>query len=105
MAATTDHTGPVLYEVNLIIDASIREAFLPWLNSHMAQMVALDGFVSARAFINEEDENQIICHYQLRDMAAMRSYLAGPAKDMRADGIARFGDQFTATRRIMHPLK
>lgn len=37
----------------------------------------------------------------LRDAAALGAYLRDHAPAMRAEGVARFGDRFGATRRVM----
>ena len=95
----------ILYEVSIRVDESIRADYLHWLRQHMDAMLAIDGFASADLFIDTEDENQLVCHYRLRDAAAMDAYLAGPAKEMRADGVNRFGDKFSASRRIMRHEK
>lgn len=42
--------------------------------------------------------------YHLATAEAMDNYLANYAPKMRADGLARFSGQFTATRRIMTQL-
>lgn len=91
----------ILYEVSIRVDESIRADYLHWLREHMTAMLEIDGFASADLFIDTEDENQFVCHYRLRDSAAMDAYLAGPAKAMRADGMNRFGDKFSASRRIL----
>ena len=91
----------ILYEVSIRVDGSIRADYFHWLRDHMTAMLAIDGFASADLFVDTEDENQFVCHYRLRDTAAMNAYLAGPAKEMRADGVTRFGDKFSASRRIL----
>lgn len=42
-------------------------------------------------------------HYVLRDAAALDAYLHEHAPRMRADGVARFGDRFRASRRVLRP--
>ncbi len=91
----------ILYEVVITVDPEIRVSYLVWLKRHMKDMTALNGFASASLFINTENENEITCHYMLHDQQAMDAYLTGPAIAMRADGVKRFGDQFSARRRIL----
>lgn len=67
----------------------------------MREMLGFDGFDAADLLINIENDCEITCHYRVRDMAAMQAYLNGPAKTMRADGLNRFGTDFSATRRIL----
>jgi len=93
--------GKILYEVVISVDPAIRKDYLTWLKQHISEMKALDGFVSAQLFINTENENELTCHYRLKNHEAMRAYLDGPAKKMRADGINRFSDKFSAQRRIL----
>ncbi len=93
--------GKILYEVIIAVAPEVREDYLTWLAPHMDAMLAFDGFHSADWFFNTEDENEITCHYRLRDMTAMNAYLAGPAQEMRADGVKRFGDKIKAMRRIL----
>lgn len=99
--AVVSENRKILYEVVIAVAPEARDDYLSWLQPHMDEMLAFDGFQSADMFFNSEDEYEITCHYRLRDMAAMDAYLAGPAKEMRADGIRRFGDMFSARRRIL----
>jgi len=94
-------SGLILYEVVIIVAPEIRADYLVWLHAHMDKMLTFDGFDAAEVFVNSEDENEITCHYRLRGIAAMQAYLAGPAREMRADGVNRFGDKMSATRRIL----
>jgi quinol monooxygenase YgiN len=91
----------VLYEVVISVDPEIRDAYLDWLRPHIEQMLTFDGFLSAEMYVNSEDDNEITCHYRVRDMTAMNAYLSGPAQEMRADGIKRFGDKISTRRRIL----
>ncbi|MEO1135330.1 MAG: DUF4286 family protein [Pseudomonadota bacterium] len=91
----------ILYEVVITVSPEIRNDYLAWLRRHMAQMLDLDGFTDAEMLFNCENENEITCHYRLRDQQAMQDYLDGPAKAMRADGVKQFGDKFSASRRIL----
>ena len=94
-------SSSVLYEVVLTISPERRQEFLDWLAPHMREMLGFDGFDAADLLINIENDCEITCHYRVRDMAAMQAYLNGPAKTMRADGLNRFGTDFSATRRIL----
>ena len=96
----------VVYEVNLAVDADAAEAYAAWLGPHLREVLACDGFVSA-AWLDVEDDGEAdgrvrwCVQYRVRDRAALAAYLAGPAARLRADGQARFGGRFTATRRIL----
>jgi hypothetical protein len=92
-----------IYEVNLIINPDIADDYAVWLNDHIRQILAIDGFLSAEWFVVESSGEALewTVHYRLRDRASLERYFAEHAARMRADGINRFGDGFTATRRIM----
>jgi quinol monooxygenase YgiN len=94
----------VIYEVNLRPDPSIEAEFDEWLEHHVREMVRLPGFVGATIYRSEDPgsgEIQRTTHYRLRDRAALEDYFREHAERMRADGIRRFGDRFSATRRIL----
>ncbi|MDO5504866.1 MAG: DUF4286 family protein [Pseudoxanthomonas suwonensis] len=97
----------LIYEVNLLVDATVAVAYRAWLREHVAQMLALPGFVSAEVFdVREPAAADGVClcvQYRLRDAQALQDYLRDHAAAMRADGLVRFGDRFTATRRILQP--
>ncbi len=95
-----------IYEVNLCVDAGIIDAYREWLAAHVAEMLALPGFESARVMQVEEPaaapgEVALCVQYRLRDRDALARYLAEHAPRMREDGLARFGGRFRATRRIL----
>ncbi len=98
--------GEVVYEVNLDVDAAIAGDYRAWLQAHVAQMLALPGFESAQVFDvaepAEAGRSAWCVHYRLRDAAALEHYLREHAPRMRAEGIARFGERFRASRRVLH---
>jgi len=98
----------LVYEVNLDVGAAIAGEYRAWLEAHVREMRALPGFVSARVFEVIDgaaaDGGLHLCvHYVLRDAAALDAYLRDHAPRMRADGVARFGDGFRASRRVLRP--
>lgn len=101
-----DAGGAVVYEVNLDIDAEVVAAYRHWLDAHVAEICALPGFTGARVFEVVEpaaaDGRVALCvQYLLCNAAALDDYLAHHAARMRADGLARFGGRFNASRRIL----
>ena len=92
----------VIYEVNLSVDEALRPSFEPWLESHIRELLALDGFLSATWSERESTSGRVeyTCAYWLRDWPALERYLAVDAPRMRGDGVARFAEGFSATRRI-----
>ncbi len=96
----------IVYEVNLEVRAEIASEYRAWLAEHVERMLALPGFVGAEVLERldpppPEGKRVFVAHYRLIDERAMQSYLAEHAPRMRDEGARRFGDQFTATRRIL----
>lgn len=94
----------VIYEVNLEADAGIAAPFDTWLRDHVADMLQFDGFRSAEILDDPgapPGRIRRIVQYRLRSQAALDEYLAAHAPRMRAQGVARFGDRFTAERRVL----
>ncbi|MBS0214837.1 MAG: DUF4286 family protein [Proteobacteria bacterium] len=97
----------VVYEVNLDADTAIAEAYLAWLRGHVAEILGLPGFLDARiSAIEDPPPGHILwcVHYRVSSRAALQDYFDHHAAAMRDDGIARFGDRFSASRRILEPL-
>lgn len=100
----------VIYEVDLTIEHDVAKAFASWLPGHVRAVLALDGFAGATWLeaelpeaIGEEGDPPVrwVVRYELRDRAALDSYLVEHADRMRADGLARFGKAFKASRRVL----
>jgi hypothetical protein len=94
----------VVYEVNLEADADIASPFDTWLRDHIADMLQFEGFRSAEILDDPSapaGRIRRIVQYRLHDQAALDDYLAIHAPRMRAHGVARFGDRFTAERRVL----
>ncbi len=94
----------VVYEVNLEADAGIEGPFDTWLRDHIADMLQFDGFRSAEILDDHSappGRIRRIVQYRLRDQSAVDDYLAKHAPQMRAAGIAKFGERFSAQRRVL----
>ena len=96
----------VVYEVNIDLDAGIDSEYRAWLHDHVAQILALPGFIDARVFdivdpAPAPGRIAICMQYRLRDAAALQDYFDQHAPRLRGDGIARFGAHFSATRRVL----
>jgi Domain of unknown function (DUF4286) len=98
----------VTYEVNITLEPAIEADYRVWLVAHVNEILNLPGFVGAQIFDVEladsspSSPRQICVHYRLSSRAALTEYLAQHAPRLRADGIARFGSRFQATRRILY---
>jgi len=94
----------VLYEVSLEADAEIAGPFDTWLRDHIADMLQFDGFRSAEILDDAAappGRIRRVVQYRLRDALALDDFLANHAPRMRAQGVARFGERFTAERRVL----
>jgi quinol monooxygenase YgiN len=96
----------IVYEVNLFVRREIEAEYRAWLDAHVREIVALDGFHGAEVFERLEpgaaDGELALCtQYRLRDAAALAAYLREHAPRLRADGVARFGEAFRAERRVL----
>lgn len=97
--------SPVVYEVNLHVDATIAGEYREWLAGHVRKMLALPGFTGARSFEVTDPqaagEVAFCVQYELADRAALDAYFRDHAERMRADGVRRFGARFRASRRTL----
>jgi hypothetical protein len=95
---------PTTYEVCLEPDPAILAEFDPWLETHVREMLRLPGFTGASIHRAEEPGTgrpQRVVRYRVHDRAALERYFREQAATMRAAGLERFGDRFTATRRVI----
>ena len=94
----------VMYEVNLAVDRAIAQEYEAWLHHHIEEMLGFEGFQKAELLKDEDSTGGVIrwvVHYRVQDRRTLQGYFLGPAERMRADGIRRFGERFTASRRIL----
>lgn len=108
-AAPGGPAGGVVYEVNIDLEAALRTPYLAWLADHVAEICALPGFTGAAVFEVSDPAPApgrvgLCVQYGLTDQAALAAYLRDHAPRLRADGMARFGGRFVATRRVLNRL-
>ena len=99
-------SAAVVYEVNIDLDAEVADEYRRWLRAHINEILALPGFIDTQVFdvidpAPAAGRIALCVHYRLRDAAALQDYFDQHAARLRADGIARFGGRFTATRRVL----
>lgn len=99
----------IVYEVNLEVDHAVVAAYLAWLRQHIAQILALPGFVDAHLYERRDGAADaarlsLVVVYRLSSEAALEDYFTHHAAALRADGQARFPGQFSATRRVLREL-
>ena len=96
----------IVYEVNIEVRDAAYADYRAWLVQHVEQMLALPGFVAAEILERRDPPaaggtHALTVHYRLVDEAALQRYLAEHAVRMRDEGVRRFGDAFSATRRVL----
>jgi hypothetical protein len=100
-----DDNETVIYEVNLEVDAAIEGPFDTWLRDHIADVLQFDGFLSAEilddASVAPPGRIRRIVQYRLRNRAALEAYLSDHAPRMRMQGVEKFGDRYSAQRRVL----
>ena len=96
----------VIYEVNLVIQADIQQAYLSWLKAHIPEVLALDGFMGARCYEVETEgpELALTVHYSVETREHLETYFEVHASKLRGDGLTRFEGKFSAERRIYSEL-
>lgn len=100
----------IIYEVNLKIAQSIGTEYLSWLRRHIDQMCQQKGFLTATLYEeilpeqNISNEISYIVQYKVASLTDLQHYFDHHAATVRQEGLQRFGDQFTATRRILKPV-
>ena len=93
-----------IYEVNLSIETALETSFIPWLKTHINEMLKFDGFIDASLFIDAENNHTSknwVVQYKVESMAHLEDYFSLHVKRMRKEALDRFSDGFTATRRIL----
>ncbi len=97
----------IIYEVNLKVDRSIYAEYVAWLKEHITEMIANPWFVEHRIYIATQDSEQqeLVVHYVVASHADLQSYFETSAPAMRSKAVARFGDRFSATRRVLEGLQ
>jgi hypothetical protein len=100
----------VIYEVNIEVDAAAHDDYRVWLHDHIAEILVLPGFAGAKVFEVLEPPPSagrvgLCVQYALKDRTSLDDYLREHAPRLRADGLARFGDRFQATRRILRSTR
>jgi len=94
----------LIYEVTLVIERDIVEPFDGWLAEHIEEMLAIPGFLKADVFALEDDAQgraRRVTQYFLESENHLEQYFVGNAEQMRQAGVDRFGDQFSASRRVL----
>ena len=99
----------IVYVVELDMAAALANEYLPWLRTHVQEMLNLPGFVGAEIFERLEpapapEQVGYSVHYQMRDRAAFDHYLRDHAPRMREAGLRAFGARVRASRGLLQTL-
>ena len=94
----------IIYEVNLSISKAIKDSFKVWLKDHAESMITFPGFL--RFFIyeissKEQNTFNLCVHYYIESEFYLEKYFINNADKMRQEGLNLFGNNFSATRRIL----
>jgi quinol monooxygenase YgiN len=95
----------VIYEVNLSVEPDIAQTYCAWLQEHIEEILALEGFIKATWYDVEGEKDakqrQYCIHYVLENRDALAHYFKQHASRLREDGLKRFAGKFQASRRIL----
>ena len=94
----------ILDEVTVDVQPAIASEYYQWLLEHIDEMERFPGFDTAKLYTDKSADPAIVrwvIVYPVSTEADLESYFRVHAPRMREDGISRFGDQFTASRRIL----
>src|SRR5688572_12519283 len=95
----------VVYEVNLSINNAIYSDYYKWLLGHIAEILTITGFKHAEIGKIEQLENnattQLRISYYIDSYEHFQRYLNKDAPRLRAEAIQKFGDHFSANRRVI----
>ena len=100
----------IIYEVNLTVEPDVADEYAAWLRPHIARILEIDGFLGAEWLERDtatdgSDAGKVrwTIHYRLRDRAALEVYQRDHAPALIREGLDKFGEHLTATRRVLEP--
>lgn len=94
----------IIYEVNLSITQGIKENFLKWLSPHIEEILQFPGFISAQTYQDLEPNTEnlkLVVHYQVESLKLLNTYFLKHSEKSRQQAIDLFGNEFSASRRIL----
>ena len=93
----------IVYEVRASLAPGLVDEYRAWLDGHVREILAIDGFKYADLHREDTDppgDAVLVIRYHLVDRAALEAYLREHAPALRADGLRRFGDRVRLSRRV-----
>lgn len=99
----------IIYEVNLKIAADIQIEYMQWLEQHVQEMLQFTGFLEAITLKDEETDDpafvNLTVHYLMDTKENLQHYLNEHSQNMRAKGLKKFPNKFTATRKTFEVIQ
>jgi hypothetical protein len=105
----------LIYEVNISVLEPRSEEYAEFLNHHIQEILAFQGFVSAELLREMHPPSEsvstpakrvhFVVQYRVETEQDLQNYFDHHAAAMRQDAIQRFGDSFTAHRRNLRLLQ
>ena len=98
----------IVYEVNLSINHSIYDEYKKWLKDHIDKMLTFQGFFKYHLYkvsFNDSNSIKLSIHYYVDSLKDLEYYFTNHAEKMRLDGFKVFGDNFSASRRVLSILE
>jgi hypothetical protein len=109
----------LIYEVNFTVDEAVATEYSTWLREHIREMLKLDGFEAAAWYTRSDGVDAMptapddaptgtrhwTVHYQVASREDLQRYFDAEAESMRQDSQERFGNQFSAERRILEQTR
>lgn len=99
----------LIYEVNLTVENEIYDEYYAWLVPHVKEILQFRGFKKAeisqdKTVENDNEQKKLIVHYSVNSEEDLHDYLNNHAANMRAGAVEKFGNQFSASRRVYQSL-
>lgn len=95
----------VIYEVNISANNDIFQDYYNWLIPHIKQMLTFPGFLDCEVGLienqSDDNKNHLRISYVIDSYDNLQDYLTNQATQMRAAATEKFGDQISATRRVI----
>lgn len=95
----------VIYEVNTSVNNDIFQDYYNWLIPHSKQILTFPGFLDCEVGLveneSEDNKNHLRISYTIDSYEHLQDYLTNHAQQMRAIATEKFGDQLSATRRVI----
>jgi quinol monooxygenase YgiN len=92
----------IVYEVRASVEQAIAGEYRAWLEPHIREILAIAGFARAELLVEDGEPGYTVfsVRYHLASREALERYLREHAPRLRADGMARFGERFSTSRRV-----